>query len=81
MNRKGATLFIALAAIIYFMFGMLIYQFLKPDIVLTRTSLECSSPDTSGDMAMCLFIDGIIPLVVLGILASAGGYLTDRALR
>ena len=81
MNKRGTLMVIVLFAFIYFFFGMMLYQFIKPDITIARTDLSCSSPSTSGDMVTCLIIDGVIPAIVIGILATAGGVITDRGLK
>ena len=84
MNKKcsiGSVAFIALIAIGYFIFGMTLYQFLKPVIDVTRTSLSCTSPDTWGDKGICLVVGSVIPLVILSIVSVAGGILTNNALK
>lgn len=82
MNKRGAMALTILFAIVYFMAGMIIYQFLKPDIAIQRDvdHMNCSAPDTSGDKVICLLFDGIIPLVVLGILATTAGIITQKVL-
>ena len=77
MNRGGVTMFVILLAIVYFMFGMILYQFLKPDITLARADLSCSAPSTAGDMFTCLIIDGIVPMVIIGVISAAGGIVTQ----
>lgn len=79
MNKKGTMMLVLLIAVIYFMAGMILYQFLKPDVLSTRTSLECSNPDTSGDMLTCLIVDGVVPMAIIGILSVAGGYVTEKS--
>ena len=78
MNKKASIGFIILFAVFYFFAGMILYQFLKPDIDLARTDMACSSSQTSGDRISCLLIDGVIPLVVITITSAAGGYVTDK---
>jgi hypothetical protein len=79
MNRKGTLMYMVLIAIFYFITGMILYQFLKPDITLARTEIVCSSPDTWGDMFNCLLLDGTIPLVIIAIISTTGGIITDKA--
>lgn len=84
MNKKGSvgsTFFVGLIAICYFMFGMIIYQFLKVPIDAARTSMSCSSPSSWGDMGICLVIGGIVPLVIIAILSISGGVITDKLLK
>lgn len=80
MNKKGSTMLVVLLAACYFMFGMILYQFLKPDIAVMRDAshMNCSSTTDYGDMGICLILDGVIPVVVIGILATAGGVITDK---
>lgn len=81
MNKQGGIFFMALFAIIYFLFGMTLYQFLKPEIAQSRIDLSCTSPDTSGDMVTCLIIGSLVPIVVITILSISGGFLTERFLK
>jgi len=81
MNKKASTFLVILIVIFYFIVGMILYQFIKPEIDSTRTNIVCASPSTAGDRVTCLIVDGIIPIVIITILASAGGYLTERLLR
>ena len=62
--------------IFYFMAGMIIYQLLKPDISQARVDNGCLAPETPGDMAVCLIFDAIIPYMIIGVLATAAGYVT-----
>ena len=78
MNKKGTVLFMAFMALTYFIFGMMFYQFLKPVIDDGRSDASCTTPETDGDRFTCLFLDGIIPLVIIAILAVAGGIITDK---
>lgn len=81
MNKLGrGMLFIVLLSFVYFFFGMIAYQFLKPDITTTRTDLSCSSPATSGDMITCLIVDGVIPFLVIAIISTALGYITEKGI-
>lgn len=83
MNKKGVTILAILLAVAYFMFGMIVYQLIKPDITDQRDAshLTCSAPSTAGDKITCLILDGVIPLFIITILATAGGIVTDQAIR
>lgn len=84
MNKKGGvTLLAVLFAVMYFMFGMMTYQLIKPDITTQRDAnhLNCSSPSTDGDRVSCLVLDGTIPLMIILIFSTVGGIITDQALR
>lgn len=84
MNKKGSIMLIVLIAIVFFIFGILIFNLIKPDVtrVRTATELNCTgTPDTSGDMVTCLGVDAVIPYFIILILSTAGGYIIDRALK
>ena len=78
MNKKGSTLLIILFAVIYFFAGMILYQFLKSDIDIARSSLSCSATSTSGDRLVCLIVGSVIPLVLWAVISATGGILTDK---
>lgn len=82
MNKKGIAMVSILFAIVYFMLGMIVYQLIKPDIVIQRDSdhLNCSSPDDSGDMMSCLVLDSIIPILIIIVLSTSGGIVTEKLL-
>lgn len=84
MNKRGSIgsiLLIALIALGYFMFGMIIYQFFKPVIDVTRTDLSCTTPATSGDKIVCLIVDAVVPLAILTILSVTGGIITEKMIK
>lgn len=75
---------VILIGVIYFIFGMMMFNLLKEDVTRVRsaTELNCTGqPDTSGDMVTCLVVDGVIPLIILGVVSMTGGYITERVLR
>ena len=80
MNKRGVVAIAILFAVIYFMVGMITYQLIKPDITIQRDSnhLNCSSPSTDGDRISCLLLDGIIPYLIIAVLSTAGGIITDQ---
>lgn len=83
MNKKGVTLLAVLFAIAYFMFGMIVYQLIKPDITLQRDAdhLNCAAPTWDGDKVTCLLLDGVIPLLIITILSVAGGIISDKVMK
>ena len=81
MNSKGAVGFMILMAIVFFIAGLIIYQFVKPDIATARIDMNCTAPASWGDMTICLIFDGIIPYMVIGILASAGSIVTSEVIK
>lgn len=80
MNKKASTLLFILLSLVFFMFGMLIVNLIKPDVTTTRIDLNCASPDTDGDKVTCLIVDGTIPYLIISIVAISGGYIVNRKL-
>lgn len=83
MGKRGFALLSILFAIVYFMIGMIAYQYLKPVIAIERdsTHMNCAAPTSHGGKVVCLMLDGVIPIVIIAILSSAGGIATNRFLR
>ena len=85
INKKGQTVFISIIyAIIIFMIGMILINFLKPELVTARdpTNLDCSNASgiTDGNKLMCLFTSLTLPLFILAIVSLAGGFLLSKYL-
>lgn len=82
MNKTVSLPLVILFAVIYFMFGILIMNFLKVDVTTARTALDCASAGTitGGDKITCLIVDGVIPLFILVVTCLAGGYITEQSL-
>ena len=78
-GKRGMTLLAVLFGIVYFMVGMITYQLIKPDIAVQRDTdhLKCASPDDWGDKFTCLILDSVIPLLIILIMSTAGGIITD----
>ena len=81
MNNRGQVGLTVVIVIFYFIAGMTLYQFFKPDIVIARTDIGCSAPASWGDMGLCLLLDGIIPYFIIGIISTAGGIITNEAFK
>lgn len=79
LNKKGSVVYSILIALAFFMFGMLFMNFIMDDVTLTRTDLNCASPDTDGDKIVCLIVDGVIPFFIIIILSTAGGYIIGKS--
>ena len=85
MNNKGQTVFMSIIfSIMIFMIGILIINFLKPEITTARSAsnLDCSNGSgiTDGNKLMCLFIGLTLPLYILAVLSVVGGILVAKFL-
>ena len=82
MNRKGSTMLAILFAICFFLFGMILYQYIKPDIAVQRDAdhMNCAAAATSGDRMICLIFDGVIPMAILGIISATGGIIFNKVI-
>lgn len=83
MNKQGKMGLAILLGVCYFMFGMITYQLIKPDITESRnaTHMNCASTTYAGDKVVCLLIDGVIPLLIITILSVAGGIITEQVIK
>ena len=80
VNKKGQTFGMTiLFGIIIFIFGMLIVNFLIPNVSDARTNLSCSDTSISnGTKLLCLFVDGTIVYYIWGIISLAGGLMLSK---
>ncbi len=79
--KKGQTLGLAIMlAIIIFIVGFLMINFLKDQVTQTRIDLNCASPDdiTDGTKLLCLAIDSTVPYWILLIFSISIGLITER---
>lgn len=80
MNKKGNILAGVMVAIILFMVGMIVVNFVKPEVTQARADATCTSPATDGTKLLCLGIDFIVPYFIVLVFSIAGGILTDKLL-
>lgn len=85
MNRGGQTIFMSIIfTLMFFMIGMLIVNFFKPEITNARAAnaLDCSNAAaiSDGNKLMCLFVGATLPLFIVAIFSVAGGILTAKFL-
>jgi len=86
MNKKGQTLALSIMmGIMIFVVGMLIMNFLKPEVTTARSvgsGLNCSYAGniTDGTKLTCLVFDLVIPYWILIIVSAAGGAILGRFL-
>lgn len=84
MNNKGQTLALGIiSAIVIFIIGMLIINFLMPEVTTFRTNLNCSNPSaiSDGTKLLCLVGDAVIPyIIVLVFSITIGGIISRLAI-
>ena len=69
-----------MVAMIIAVVGLIIVNFVMPEVTQTRTDLNCAAPATDGTKLMCLNIDIVVPYFIILIFALAGGYIADKLL-
>ena len=82
-SKRGQNLILGvLAAVMIFTAGMLFLNHIKDDVTLTRTvGMECDSSTISdGAKATCLGLDLVVPIVIIVVVATAGGAILSRFL-
>jgi hypothetical protein len=79
-NKKGNIYGVVLMAILLFMVGMLVANFLKTPIDNTRIDLDCSNTAgiTDGTKIMCLVTDFTMIYWITLVLSIAGGAILDK---
>ena len=88
MNNKAqagisALGFSVVVAIVLFIIGMTIFNFLAPQVDNARSTenLDCSNPNISDATKLtCLSVDLVVPYYIILIFAAAGGVITYRLL-
>jgi len=82
MNKLGQTFGLSiLYAIVIFIFGILMVNFLTPEINTSHNAMSCTDTSiSSGSKLTCLFVDIVKPYWILAILSLAGGVILDRLL-
>ena len=80
MNKKGTMYGAILMAIMLFMTGMIVVNFLKSPIDDARASLNCDSAGSisDGTKILCLNVDIAIVYFIVLILSIAGGVILDK---
>ena len=83
MKNKKANMYAAvMVAIVLFMIGMIIVNFLKPEVTTARASLNCAAPTeiTDGTKIMCLVVDTTVIYWMVLVFSIAGGLITEKVL-
>lgn len=81
MNNR-ATLFLSIVtSVAFFAAGMLLMNFILPEISIARVALDCDSSTISdGVKATCLGVDVIAPYLILAIVSVFVGRVIDNIL-
>lgn len=84
MNKVGGGFLMALVvAALLFFFGMLVVNFIKPDVSIATSSagLDCDNINISdGAKVTCLGIDLVVPYFIVLVISVAGGFVASRFL-
>lgn len=81
MNKKGQTMGLAiLSAIFILLVGLMVVNFLMPEITNFRVNMSCSDASGihDGVKILCLITDGAIPYWIVLIFSLAIGGITAR---
>lgn len=81
ISKKGQTLGLALLnSIFVFLIGLMILNFIMPEITQTRIDLNCSdaSSISDGNKLMCLMTDVTVPYWILLVFSLGLGFITAR---
>ena len=82
INKRGNVYASVAVAIFIFMVGMIVVNFIKPEVTTARTGLSCSSAAdiSDGTKLMCLGIDTVVPYFIILVFSIAGGVITEKFL-
>ena len=79
-NKRANVLAGVMVALILFMVGMIVVNFIKPEVTQARADATCTAPATDGTKLLCLGIDIVVPYFIVLVFSIAGGILTDKFL-
>lgn len=80
MNNRGQTLALGIMASIFILIvGLMMVNFLTPEINNFRTNLNCADASSISDgvKVMCLVTDSIVPYFIVVILSMVIGGITS----
>jgi len=83
MGNRGQTVMLAiLFAAMFFLLGIVIVNFIQPDVRDAQVSLDCNSASviSDGTKIACLITDGVVPYFIILIVSTAGGIVTSKLL-
>lgn len=81
MNKRGSIIFGIIIAIMIFMAGLTMLNFVKNDVDTARdpSALDCANTSISdGTKLTCLGADATIPIGFIFILSAAGGVIATK---
>ena len=79
-NKKGTVFMAIMSALIIFMVGMIVVNFIKPEVSSAYSAATCAAPATDGTKILCLVVDFALPYFIVLVLSITGGLLIDRFL-
>lgn len=81
MNKKGSSLGLAILTTLgVFIIGMMLVNFLMPEVTNFRIDLNCASASTisDGTKLLCLVGDSAVPIFVVAVISLGIGAITRR---
>jgi len=80
MNKKGTMFGVILMAVMLFMVGMIVVNFLKTPIDTARSNLNCDNTAsiTDGTKLVCLTLDIAVVYFIVLVISIAGGAILDK---
>ena len=75
-NKKGNVYLGISIALFIWVFGILFLPFVMDEVATTKTLLDCTNTSiTGGTMLSCLAVSGVIPYLILTLVAVALGFI------
>ena len=80
MNKKANTFSVIMLSLILFMTGMIVVNFIMPEVTTARSSLSCSNAASisDGTKFMCLMVGSVVPYFFILIVSIAGGVIVEK---
>ena len=83
MNNNGQLGLAIIAAVVFFVIGFMVINFIMDEVTIARGSsaLDCSTSTISdGTKLTCLAVDWVIPGLILSVIGGAGAIITAKLL-
>jgi hypothetical protein len=81
MNNRGFSLgFAILSSLFILIVGLMLINFLTPEIDTFRAEMSCASPSdiSDGTMVLCLVTDTVVPYFIVLVFSLLIGGVTSR---